>query len=46
MPGWHFMDGDTRIWTDPLAISAVGAYPRAEGYVSRYGPKSVFGIDQ
>jgi hypothetical protein len=40
------MDGDTRIWTDPLAISAVGAYPRAEGYVSRYGPKSVFGIDQ
>lgn len=40
------MDGDTRIWTDPLAISAVGAYPRAEGYVSRYGPKTVFGIDQ
>jgi hypothetical protein len=46
LPGWHFLDGDTRIWTDPLAISAVGAYPRAEGYVSRYGPKTVFGIDQ
>ena len=46
MPGWHFLEGQTRIWTNPYAISAVAAYPRGEGFQSRYGPKKVFGIEQ
>ena len=46
LPGWHFREGQTRIWTNPYAISAVAAYPRGEGFQSRYGPKQVFGIEQ
>jgi hypothetical protein len=46
MPGWHYLEGQTRIWTNPYAISAVAAHPRGEGFQSRYGPKSVFGIEQ
>jgi hypothetical protein len=46
LPGWHFKEGQTRIWTNPYAISAVAAYPRGEGFQSRYGPKKVFGIEQ
>lgn len=46
MGGWHILDGQTRIWADPRAVSAIGAYPRGEGFQSRYGPKQVFGIEQ
>ena len=46
LPGWHFLEGQTRIWTNPYAISAIAAYPRGEGFQSRYGPKKVFGIEQ
>lgn len=30
--GWHILPGQTRIWIDPMSISAEAAYPRGEGF--------------
>jgi hypothetical protein len=43
LPGWQYLPGDRRIWTDPYAVSAEVAYPK-DGFVSQGGPQSVFGF--
>ena len=43
LPGWQYLPGDRRIWTDPHAVSAEVAYPK-DGFVSQGGPQSVFGF--
>eukprot|EP01046_Picozoa_sp_COSAG06_P046838 COSAG06_NODE_6700_length_2820_cov_17.488056_2_plen_385_part_00 len=43
LPGWQFLPGDRRIWTDPQAVPAEIAYPK-DGYVSEGLPQSVFGF--
>jgi hypothetical protein len=44
-PGWHMLEGDTRIWQNPQAIDA---YPQDSAtFSSKFGPtQAVFGIEQ
>ena len=43
-PGWQYLPGDRRIWTEPHAVAAEVAYPKTDGFVSQGGPQSVFGF--